>query len=476
MKQETDILLNIGKLTPQAVDLEIAVIGALLINSDAYMDISGFLKPEMFYKEAHCIIFNSIVNLVKIGSPIDLLSVNNQLRKENKLELVGGVTYLVSLTNRVASSANIEFHARVIQEKFLKRELIKISNKVMTEAYNDESDILELIATNEREISNLVSFEISRILELKKGLEKMLINVGNNKIDKSIGNMPTGFYCYDKRSGGLQLTDLVIIAGETSMGKSSYAMSIVKNAAENGTKVAFFSLEMGIIQLCSRITSIQTKVPATDILYKKVSDYDFVLINEGVGKLEKLPIYIDDSGVTNFEKIISSIRLMVAKFDIKVIVIDYLQLLSMDEKGKTKEQITGYMVRKLKNIAKELNICVIALSQLSRDRANPYPTLSRLRDSGQIEEAADVVMFVYRPEYYNKNFPEPFENKETKGYALIDVAKGRNIGTFKFLSQFIANTTHFRDVHIDNIPEINYAQKQKENREEDLVPSLPYKD
>jgi replicative DNA helicase len=475
MKQDLDIILT-GKLTPQAVEYEIAVLGALLIRSTAIIEVSGTLKPEMFYKEKHAIIYDAINELNKKSEPIDLLTVSNHLRKNGKFETIGGTKYLASLTEKIASSANIEYHARIIQEKALLRNLINLSNELQKEAYNDNCDVFELIARGEMQLSNLVSFEISRILELRKGLEKMLINAGNNKIGKSIGNMPTGFSCFDKRSGGLQLSDLVIIAGETSQGKSSYAMSVIKHVAENNINVAFFSLEMSTLQLCSRLTAIQSGIPATDILYKKMTDEDFISVNDGVAKLEKLPIFIDDSGVTNFEKIISSIRLMVAKFEVKVVAIDYVQLLSMEEKGKSKEQIVGYMIRKLKNTAKELNICIIALSQLSRDRGNPYPTLSRLRDSGQIEEAADVVMFVYRPEIYNKNFPEPYENKETRGYALIDVAKGRNIGIFKFLSMFTETTTQFTDVHINDIPNLMYKQEKRVERSEDFVPSLPYVD
>jgi len=439
------------KLTPQAIDFEIAVLGAILINQNAMIEVANILSPEMFYKEAHCNIFKSMVELSKKNEPINLLTVSQHLRKSKLLEFVGGPSYLARLTDKVVSSANIEYHARILVEKSMRRNLINLTFELQKEAYDDDGDVLELISKAERNISNLFNLDTNRVLEIRNGLERMLINVANNQTQRAVRDMPTGFNFYDKRSGGMNTTDFVVIAGETSQGKTSLAMSIVKNIAEHGAKLAFFSLEMNTIQLCSRITSIQTGVPVIDILFNKVDTNTFNVINDGIAKLEKLPIYIDDSGTTKFDSIISSIRFMVAKYGIKLAIIDYLQLCSTNEKGKTKEEVLGDMSRRLKNIAKELNICVIALSQLSRDRANPYPTLARLRGSGQIEEAADVVIFTYRPDVYDKRFPEPFLHLETRGYALIDVAKGRNIGTFKFICKFNAETTHFQDIHINDI-------------------------
>jgi len=250
-----------------------------------------------------------------------------------------------------------------------------------------------------------------------------------------------------------------VVAGETSQGKSSLALCIAKNIAENDIPIAFYSLEMSTIQLCARLTSIASDVSSSEILYSKVDDAKYSLISHGIGKIEGLPMYIDDSRTTNIDGIISSIRYMVSRFGLQAVFIDYLQLADAKGGWKTKEQEVSYMIKRLKNVAKELNICIIAISQLARPAtgADHYPTLSRLRHSGEIEQAADIVLFIYRHEYYgNKKlpsqFPDQFKNKETKGYALLDIAKGRNIGVFKFLCQFNAATTHFKDVHINDIP------------------------
>jgi len=294
------------------------------------------------------------------------------------------------------------------------------------------------------------------VATIKDGLLKVLQNVANNKTNKEPSGMLTGFKYFDNRSGGLQPSDLIVIAGETSMGKSSLALCMAKNIAQNNIPVAFYSLEMSTMQLCSRLTSIASEVSSSEILYSKVDDLKYNLIMQGVANIESLPIFIDDNGLTNIDSIISSIRYMSVCFKIKLAIIDYLQLANARGVGQNKEQEVSYMIQRLKNVAKELNICIIALSQLSRNTQNPYPTLSRLRDSGQIEQAADIVMFVYRPEcnvnVNLKKFPEPFADKEIKGYAMIDVAKGRNIGVFKFLCAFDAETTHFKDAWLDSIP------------------------
>lgn len=456
-----------GKIPPHATDFEEAVLGALLLEQKAFNDVDFMLTEDCFYKRANREIFVAVKELHDKSEAIDLLTVVRHLRAKSKLDSVGGSYYVATLTNKVVSTANIQYHAAVLRDKAIKRKLIEIGYSLTKEAYTEAEDADKIISKAEKDLLDLFVSNASSIIALKEGLIKVLRNVAENKADKKASSgMATGFQYFDNRSGGLQLSDLVVIAGETSQGKSSLALCIAKNVAQNGTPVAFYSLEMSAIQLCARITSIASSVPSSEILYSKVDDEKFDLINYGIGKVENLPIYIDDNGLTNIDSIISSIRFMVVRFGLKIAFIDYLQLANARGIGYNKEQEVSYMIQRLKNVAKELNICIVVLSQLSRDPNKNYePKLSRLRDSGQIEQTADIVMFVYRPEHYDskKKFPEPFQDKETKGYALIEVAKGRNIGIFKFLCAFDAKTTHFKNAWLNAIPNKSMDALNNEN-------------
>lgn len=452
---EVDI---IGRILPQAIDAEEAVLGAILLQTDVYGRIEDSISESCFYKEANRIIFNSVKELSDSNTPIDMLSVVAKLRSKKQLELVGGTYYVATLTNKVVSTANVEYHARIIKEKEIARRIIELGNAMMRDAYDDGSDALELVSRYGKEIAEIPISSASSVITIKEGLTQVLRNAVENKTNsKKSSGFLTGFRYFDDKSGGFQPSDLVVIAGETSMGKTSLALNIAKNIAEVGTPIAFYSREMSTIQLCARLTAAASDIPSSDILYSKLDDACFNTVSYGIAKLENLPIFIDDGGTSDIGRIISSIRQMVLKFGVKVVFIDYLQLLSSKGNGYNRELEIGGMANRLKEIAKSLNICIVILSQFSRDK-EPYPTLSRLRDSGQIEQAADTVIFIYRHEHYGnlsnfpKQYPTIFRNKETVGYALIDVAKGRNIGVFKFLCGFNAPTTNFKDVHIDNIP------------------------
>ena len=267
---------------------------------------------------------------------------------------------------------------------------------------------------------------------------------------KPLTGTPTGFEKIDVKSGGLQKSDLIIIAGETSQGKTSLAVSIMRNAAYYGAKIAMYSMEMKKEQITARILSMESGVPANQIMYSRLTDSQIQAIDKGIGKVSGKGIYFDDRSTSNIDTIISSIRYMKLKFGIDGAIVDYLQILNVNMKGANKEQQMGDVARRLKNLAKELDIWIIALSQLNRDNINPVPTLARLRDSGQIAEAADVVMLIYRPEVNKKSYPNEFSNVETRGTAMIDIAKGRNIGMLRLICGFNACTTCF--YNLDTVP------------------------
>lgn len=467
-KQRTQLidLENLGRIMPQNIQAEEAVLGALMLERNTWHQISDILMAECFYKESHKYIFEAVKTICEQKKDCDLLSLAQELRKSRKLEAVGGSYYLATLTNNVVSSANIQHHARLIFEQYIKRKLIEFSYNLTKDAYSEQTDALELLSDYGEKLPNLIQIAPAEISTIKDGLREVLRNTIKNQKNEELSGLKTGFAYFDKRAGGFQPSDLVIIAGEASMGKTSLALNIARNmAVEN--PIAIYSLEMSMLQLSSRFTAMESRVSGSSILYKKLSDSELQSVEHGIGKIENLPIYMDERINSNIENIIASIRYMVLKFGIKAAFIDYLGLMSTKAKYGTKEQMTGDMAKMLKNLAKELNICIVALSQLSRVSAgsDPYPTLARLRDSGQIEQHADVVIFPYRPEYFKKNlkYKKPYDHISTENTAIFDVAKGRNIGVFGFIVGFDCATTKFYNFHENEMP---ISEINEENEEE----------
>lgn len=445
-----------GKVTPQAVDFEAAVLGALMIDDNAVSTILDFLSAKMFYVEAHQHIFQAIEKLFMLTQPIDLLTVTNQLRKEKLLEVVGGASYLASLTNRVTSSANIEYHARVVMEKFVVRELIHNCNEIITDSFDDSNDVLDLLDKAESKIFNIVENNFKRDSKvLHQVVRSALDNLDNlrQNADK-IQGVPCGIRSIDEKTGGWQKSDLIIVAGRPGMGKTSFVLSIARNAAlDYKMPVALFSLEMSAEQLVHRLFSIESGIPSDHISKGNLSDDEWIKLMDSIGVLESSNLIIDDTPALSVFDLRAKCRRLKHKHDIQLIIVDYLQLMQggNDNAGKSggnREQEISYISRSLKALAKELNVPVIALSQLSRAvetrGGSKRPMLSDLRESGSIEQDADLVLFLYRPEYYHM---DTFEDQTpSAGLAEVMFEKNRHGSTGSERVRFISQYTKFADV------------------------------
>lgn len=436
---------EIVKLPPQAIDVEDMIISAILIESQAYNSVSGYMKPEYFYKASNQAIYRAVEMMQKTGISIDVFTVSEQLRKTNELDFVGGQYSLMLLSSKISSSAHIETHAKIVYQKYIARELILMAQQVQEMAYSNENDVEDILDYLNKGLQCVEESGSVNILELSTAVEMLRQNITRNAdpTNSNAGQF-TGFEAFDKRGGGMQGGDLHIFAAETSHGKTSLALSICNNIGNNGGKIAIYSLEMTSIQIAARMTAYHTGIPASELLYSKFTHEQFKHLDSRISGLDRIKIYIDEKSTSSLNSIVSSIRIMKRKYNIDGIVVDYLQLVSINEKGMNEESKAATIARTLKNIAKDLGIWVILVSQLSRDRGNPIPSMSRLRNSGQIEEAADVVWLLYRPEQAGRSeFPEPYTQVNVQNAAMIDVAKGRNIGTFKMLAHFDKPTTLF---------------------------------
>lgn len=442
-----------GKIPPQARELEEAVIGAILIEKDAISYVSDILKPESFYVDAHATIFYAIQELFGKSQPIDLLTVTEELRKNGKLEEIGGAYYLSELTNKIASSANVEYHARIIIQKFIQRELIRISNDIIRDAYEDTTDVFDLLDTAEKRIYEITDKNLRNSVQgigqlVSKSILQIdgLINREDGLLEDSV---PSGYIDLDKMTSGWKATDLVIIAARPSMGKTAFVLNLARNAAVDfNMPVAIFSLEMGAVQLAKRLISLECEINAQKVSNGKMSDNEFEVLREKVEKLSNAPIFINDQPAINIYELRAQCRRMQNAHGIKMVIIDYLQLMSGGgDKGMNREQEISTISRSLKGLAKELNIPVIALSQLSRAvetrGGDKKPMLSDLRESGSIEQDADMVMFLYRPEYYNLN--ENKDGETLKDSAEIIIAKHRNGPTGTIPLRFNKNFGRFYD-------------------------------
>lgn len=428
------------------------VIGSLLVDPTAYTLVSQYLDEDCFYEPMCRDIWKAVDNMGKQGMPIDVISVSAELSKQKS-----NVTALdlMNISAQIASSAHVEYHAIRLQDLGRRRKLWVVGQQLSKVGLSEE--ILTADAHQEAIESIGGVFEkADGVFTLDDAMNSLNeIMVKNATVGGVTTGTKTGMERFDEK-GGLQKSDLIIVAGETSQGKTSLALCMTRHAIENGAKVAFYSMEMTKEQLTARLLSAKTNIPANNILYSgSLAPSEIRMIDDARGKLPGENLFFDDKSTSNIDSILLSIRMLKMQKDIDGAVVDYLQILNVNSRSTSfsREQAMGDAARRFKNLAKELNIWIIALSQLSRDSNCPEPNLNRLRDSGQIGEAADVVILVYRAEYYNRAYPAPFDNKDdypTDGTAMIDVAKGRNIGTFKFFMGFNKNTTNFFKTNLIN--------------------------
>lgn len=429
------------QILPHDLDVERLVLGTLMTERSALSEVREILNEDCFYDNLHRDIFKSILSIADRGERPDLVSVANELRKTSTE---------VDVYRLSCISENITFdiyqHAALLHDKGKRRRFWEIGQYLTQNAFSETEDIVDVLAGANDMLAGVLSSSVSSVSTMPDAIKGVYNQIEKNCLNTAeLTGTPTGLYEYDKKSGGLQRSDLIIIAAETSQGKTSLALTISMNAALKGARLAIYSMEMKKEQLAARMMAMQSGIPANEILYSRMMPWQFEKLDKSIASIYDVGILFDDRSTSNIDIIIASIRSMVTKYQIEGAVIDYLQILNVNMKGTNKEQQMGEVARRLKNLAKELDIWIIALSQLNRDAVNPVPNLNRLRDSGQIAEAADVVLLIYRPEYYNKAYPEPFQDKITDGTALLDVAKGRNTGLLKFICYFDKRTTLFSD-------------------------------
>ena len=423
-------LIELGKLPPQAVDLEVAVLGALMLDKEALTNTIDILKPDAFYKESHQRIYNAICELFKRADPVDILTVTQELKKTGELEIAGGAFYVTQLTNRIASAANVQIHARIVLEKYLQRELIRISTGTLQHAYEDTSDVFELLNQAEKDLFSISNLHIRKDFQPIRTILGSTIKQIEEAKNQQFSGIPSGYVQLDAITGGWQKSDLIVLAARPSVGKTAFAVSMGRNAAVRFQKpVAIFSLEMSSNQLVARMIASECELSAEKLRKGDLQAHEFQQLNAHIGGLADAPIFIDDTPALSLFEFRAKARRLKAQHNIELIIVDYLQLMVSGQEGKfSREQEVSMISRSLKTIAKELDVPIIALSQLSRAveqrGGNKRPQLSDLRESGAIEQDADIVMFIYRPDMAGITQDE--NGMSTEGMAEIIIAKHRN--------------------------------------------------
>ncbi len=439
-----------GRIPPQARELEEAVLGALMLERDALAQVIDVLKPESFYVEAHRCIYAAIRSLFERAQPVDILTVTDELRKRGELEAVGGAYAITSLTARVASAANIEYHAHIVAQKFIQRELIRICSTVIKHAYEDLTDVFDLLDLAEKGIYEITDKNLRRsyhpVGSLIGTAMKQLETIRTQ--NDAVTGVPSGFIALDRITNGWQPSDLIIVAARPGMGKTSFVLSLARNAAvDHKRPVAFFSLEMSAMQLTQRLIAAETEIPAEKIRRGTLENHEWEQLTHHIDALSEAKLFIDDTPAINIFELRAKARRLKMQHDIALIIIDYLQLMSgpADLRNANREQEISNISRSLKSIAKELNIPVIALSQLNRSvetrGGDKRPQLSDLRESGAIEQDADLVLFLYRPEYYN--ITHDAEGNPLTGMAEVIIAKHRNGALGRIPMRFISRLAKF---------------------------------
>jgi len=440
-----------GKIPPQAIEVEEAVLGALMLERDAYVTVADIIDTPGFYKEEHQKIFESIKYLSTHEKPVDLLMVTQELKNRNQLDEIGGAGFIMQLTRRVASAAHIEFHARIIAQKFIQRELIRVSSEIQGRAYDDTIDVDDLIDFSETSLFNVAESNIKKETVpirpvLKEAID--LIDLARHRKD-GLSGIPSGFTALDRITSGWQKTDMIIIAARPSMGKTAFVLSMARNIAVDHNKaVAVFSLEMSSLQLVNRLISSETEINSQKIKNGQLEDWEWEHLHRKISRLDNAPIFIDDTPALSIFEFRAKCRRLKMQHQIDIVIVDYLQLMTAgtDMRGSREQEVSN-ISRSLKAVAKELNIPIIALSQLNRSvesREGKRPQLSDLRESGAIEQDADIVTFIHRPEYYG--ITEDEKGNSLHGVAEIIIAKHRNGATGDVYLSFKKDLAKFSDM------------------------------
>lgn len=439
-----------GRVPPQALEIEEAVLGALMLQKDAIMEVTDILVPETFYDDRHRLIYEAIQELSRNLRPIDLLTVVEQLRSSGQLEAVGGAYFVSQLSTRVNSAAHLEYHARIIAQKYIQRQMIDYSTNIQAAAYDNTTDILELLNKAEAEL-----FQISEG-NSKKDTARIdnVIQDAIRKIEEAskredgLSGVPSGFTAMDRLTSGWQASDLIIVAARPSMGKTAFVLSMLRNmAVVHKVPVVMFSLEMSNVQLINRLIVGETGLTSDKIKTGKLQNYEWEQLDYKIRDLAEAPIFVDDTPALSVFEFRSKARRLKMQHNVQMIIIDYLQLMTIGTDVGSREQEVSMISRTLKGIAKELDLPIMALSQLSRaveSRPDKRPQLSDLRESGAIEQDADIVMFIHRPERYG--LTEDHEGRSTKGIAEMIFAKHRNGAVEDVRLKFVAEQAKFTDL------------------------------
>lgn len=489
-KQTPMNISEVGRRPPEARELEEAVLGALMLEKDAYSIVSDILKPQSFYEHAHELIFTAIQNLAILQRPVDMLTVQEQLKKQGDLEVAGGAYYLAQLTGKVASTAHLEYHARIVAQKFIARQLIHFTSQVQGKAFDETMDVDDLMQEAEASL-----FEISQknmkkdVTQINPVIEEAieLINIAAKRTD-GLSGLPSGYTELDKMTSGWQKSDLVIIAARPAMGKTAFILSMTKNMAVDLKRaVAVFSLEMSNVQLVNRLITNVCEIEGGKIKNGQLAEHEWIQLDQKIKDLYDAPIYVDDTPSLSIFEFRTKARRLVREHHVEIIVIDYLQLMNASGANfGSREQEVSMISRSLKGLAKELNIPIIALSQLNRGVENrtgngpdsKRPQLADLRESGAIEQDADMVCFIHRPEYYK--ILEDAEGNSLVGMAELIIAKHRNgsVGDvrLRFKGQFAKFSNPEDDVEVGmGMSSILSSRINSGNQYADTVPgNFPY--
>ncbi len=463
-KEDTALLESIGKVPPQAIDVERYILGALLLDKEAVAVALEEIQETDFYRDSHRFIFEAMVSLYKKNEPIDVITLNEELQRQNTLETIGGAAYLAELASLVPSAANIEFHISIVKEKAVLRRLIKSCTGILTEAYDSQVETEGVLSRAQQEIFDILKAQkersyqnINTILNDTFAEIERLHQLGHTGV---IG-VPSGFSVMDKMTAGFHPGDLVILAGRPSMGKTAFCLNLARNAAIDGqVAIGIFSLEMSDMQLVQRLLCSEAMIDAQRLRTGQLRENEWPKLSRMAGRLADSNIFIDDTAGLDIIRLSARARRMALEQNIGMLIIDYMQLMEAPKGFDNRQQEISFISRSLKGLAKQLNVPVIALSQLSRaveQRPDKRPMLSDLRESGAIEQDADIVMFVYREEFYIKDHSDP-RFKEVENTAEIIIGKHRNgpVGTvpLAFLKQYgkFADLARDNDEDFDNTP------------------------